>query len=85
MASVLSLSLVASYITLLDFEQFFSQLLYIMDCKYKGVGGEGRWGGGVGGEGGWEAGGGPYLPIELFGVAMSRRTTSHRPRQAWRA
>ena len=35
--------------------------------------------------GGWEAGGGLYLPIKLFGVAMSPRTTSHRPRQAWRA
>ena len=30
----------------------------------------------------WEAGGGLYLPIGLFGVAMSPRTTSHRPRQA---
>ena len=39
----------------------------------------------MGGGGGWEAGGGLYLPIELFGVAMSWRTTSHRPRQAWRA
>ena len=35
--------------------------------------------------GGWKAGGGLYLPIKLFGVAMSPRTTSHRPRQAWRA
>ena len=62
-----------------------------------GVGGGGGWGGwrgrvgwvegagGVGGGGGWEAGGGLYLPIGLFGVAMSPRTTSHRPRQAWRA
>ena len=40
-------------------------------------------------EGGrWEAGGGLYLPIGLFGVAMSPRSTSHRPRvprQDWRA
>ena len=43
------------------------------------------WRGWVGGGGGWEAGGGLYLPIELFGVATSWRTTSHRPRQAWRA
>ena len=50
---------------------------------YKGVGG---WeGGGVGGGGRWEAGGGLYLPIGLFGVAMSPRSTSHRPRQDWRA
>ena len=35
--------------------------------------------------GGLEVGGGLYLPIGLFGVAMSSRTTSHRPRQAWRA
>ena len=27
--------------------------------------------------GGWEAGGGLYLPIKLFGVAMSPRATSH--------
>ena len=46
---------------------------------YKGVG---RWEGvGVGGGGGWEAGGGLYLPIGLFGVAMSPRSASHRPRQ----
>ena len=44
----------------------------------------GRWGG-VGGGGGWEAGGRLYLPIELFVVAMSARTTSHRSKQAWRA
>ena len=50
---------------------------------YKGVG---RWeGGGVGGGGGWEAGGGLYPPIGLFGVAMSPRSTSGRPRQDWRA
>ena len=38
---------------------------------------------GVGG--GWEAGGELYLPIALFGVAMNPRSTSHRPRQDWRA
>ena len=54
-----------------------------MDCMYKGVGG---WeGGGVGGGGGWEAGGGLTLPLGLFGVAMSPRSTGHRPRQDWRA
>ena len=54
-----------------------------MDCMYKGMGG---WeGGGVGGEGGWEAGGGLYLPNGLFGVAMSPRSASYRPRQDWRA
>ena len=53
-----------------------------MDCTYKGVGGRG-WGG-VGGGGGWEAGGGLYLPIGLFGVAMSLRSAGHRPRQDWR-
>ena len=51
-----------------------------MDCTYKGVGG---WVGG--GWGGWEAGGRLYLPIGLFGVAMSSRSVSHRPRQDWRA
>ena len=51
-----------------------------MDCTYKGVGG---WEGGGGG--GWEAGGGLYLPIGLFGVAMSPISTSHKPRQDWRA
>ena len=45
---------------------------------YKGVGGQREWGE-------WEAGGRLRLPIGLFGVAMSQRTTSHRPRQAWRA
>ena len=56
---------------------------------YKGVGGwEGgeRVGGGlVGGGGGWEAGGGLHRPTGLFGVAMSPRSASHRPRQDWRA
>ena len=46
----------------------------------------GRAGGGrVGGGGRWEAGGGLYLPAGLFGVAMSPRSASHRPRQDWRA
>ena len=39
----------------------------------------------MGGRGGWEAGGGLYLLIGLFGVAMSPRSASHRPRQNWRA
>ena len=43
-----------------------------MDCMYKG-------------EGGRERAGGLYLPIGLFGVAMSPRSASHRPRQDWRA
>ena len=38
----------------------------------------------MGGGGRWTRGG-LYLPIGLFGVAMSPRNTSHRPRQAWRA
>ena len=42
-------------------------------------------GGGVGGGGRWEAGGVLYLPIGLFGVAMSPRSASHRPRQNFRA
>ena len=54
-----------------------------MDCTYKGVGGLEE--GGVGGADGWKAGGGLYLPIGLFGVAVSPRSTSHRPRQDWRA
>ena len=57
---------------------------------YKGVGG---WeGGGVGGGGwggwrgvGWGAGGGLHHPTGLFGVAMSPRSASHRPRHDWRA
>ena len=50
---------------------------------YKGVGG---WeGGGVSGGGGWEAGGGLHRPTGLFGVAMSQRSASHRPRHDWRA
>ena len=42
-------------------------------------------GGGVGGGGWWEAGGGLHRPIRLFGVAMSPRSASHRPRHDWRA
>ena len=30
-------------------------------------------------------GGYTYLPTGLFGVAMSPRSASHRPRQDWRA
>ena len=37
------------------------------------------------GGGRWEARGRLYLPIGLFGVAMSPRSASHRPRLAWRA
>ena len=50
-----------------------------------GVGRGGVGGGRVGGGGKWEAGGGLYPPIGLFGVAMSPRSTSHSPRQDWRA
>ena len=55
-----------------------------------GVGGWGGWEGvgwveGVGGGGGWEAGGGLHRPTGLFGVAMSPRSASHRPRHDWRA
>ena len=39
----------------------------------------------VGGGGRWEAGGGLYIPIGLFGVAMSPRCADHKPRQDWRA
>ena len=39
----------------------------------------------MGGGGRWEAGGGLHHPIGLFGVAMSPRSVSHRPRQDWRA
>ena len=35
--------------------------------------------------GGWEAEGGLHHPIGLFGVAMSPKSVSHRPRQDWRA
>ena len=44
----------------------------------------GGWGG-VGVGGGWEAGGGLHRPTGLFGVAMSPRSASHRPRHDWRA
>ena len=37
------------------------------------------------GWGGGEAGGGLHHPIGLFGVAMSPRSASHRPRHDWRA
>ena len=48
-----------------------------MDCTFKRVGGrEG---------GGWETEGRLHHQIGLFGVAMSPRTTSHRPRKVWRA
>ena len=47
-----------------------------------GVGGGGGW---VEGLGGWEAGGRLHHPIGLFGVAMSSRSASHRPRHDWRA
>ena len=52
-----------------------------------GRGVSGRVGGGewAGGRGGWEAGGRLYIPTRLFGVAMSPRSASHRPRQDWRA
>ena len=56
----------------MDFEQLFQNHCNITDCTYKGVGG-------------WEAGGRLYLPIGLFGVAMSTRSASHKPRQDWRA
>ena len=42
-------------------------------------------GDGVGGGGRWAARGGLYLPIGLFGVAMSPRSAGRRPRQDWRA
>ena len=41
---------------------------------------EGR--GGVGGGDGWEAGGGLKLLLGLFGLAMSPRSASHRPKHA---
>ena len=36
----------------------------------------------MGGGGGWEAGGGLNLPLGLFGLAMSPRSASHRPKHA---
>ena len=39
----------------------------------------------MGGGGGWEAGGGLHHPTGLFGVTMSPRSASHRPRHDWRA
>ena len=45
---------------------------------YKGVG---RWeGDGMDGVGLWAAGGSVYLPLGLFGLAMSPRNASHRPK-----
>ena len=62
---------------------FFHNHCNITDCMYKGVGG---WeGGGVGVGGGWEAGGRLHRPTGPFGVAMSPRSASHRPRHDWRA
>ena len=49
------------------------------------VEGVGGWRGWVGGGGRWEAGGGLHRPTGLFGVAMSPRSVSHRPRHDWRA
>ena len=46
--------------------------------------GLGGWRGWVGGGVGWEAGGGLHHPIGPFGVAMSPRSVSHRPRQDWK-
>ena len=43
------------------------------------------WRGRVGGGGGWEAGGGLHHSTGPFGVAMSPRSASHRPRHDWRA
>ena len=36
----------------------------------------------VGGEGEWAAGGGLNSPLGLFGLAMSPRSVSHRPKHA---
>ena len=36
----------------------------------------------AGGGGGWKAGGGLYAPLGLFGLAMSPRSASHRPKHA---
>ena len=65
---------------------------------HKGVGGWRGWAGGgvggwrggrvegwAGGGGGWEAGGGPHRPTGPFGVVMSPRSASHRPRHDWMA
>ena len=38
--------------------------------------------GGAGGGGGWEAGGRLNHPLGLFGLAMSPRSASHRPKYA---
>ena len=39
-------------------------------------------GGGTGGGGRWEAGGELNPPLGLFGLAMSPRSASHRPKHA---
>ena len=53
---------------------------------WEGVGAGGRrWRRLEGGGGSWEAGSGLHHPIGLFGVAMSPRSVSQRPRQDWRA
>ena len=53
-----------------------------MSGTYKEVSG---WEGGkVGGERGWVAGGRLKLPLRLFGLAMSPRSTNHRPKHALR-
>ena len=36
----------------------------------------------MGGGGGWDAGGGLNPPLGLFGLAMSPRSASHRPKHA---
>ena len=41
--------------------------------------------GGVGGGGGWAAGGRLKPPLGLFGLAISSRSASHRPKHAQRA
>ena len=52
-------------------------------ASYMGVGGQE--GGGAGGGGEWEAGGRLNLSLGLFGLAMSPRSASHRPKHAWMA
>ena len=37
---------------------------------------------GLGDGGGWKVGGGLYLPLGIFGLAMSPRSASHRPELA---
>ena len=53
-----------------------------MAC-YRGWVGRRGWGGdGVGGGEGWKARGGLYPPLGLFGIAMSPRSASYRPKHA---